>query len=134
MLEQINTWTTFIFVGELVIKVLGLGVSAYAMDGMNRFDAIVVTISIVEYVLSQDTTRDLSKSHGNKSNNFLFGYQFENNTLPINNKTSAEYTLTANEVNKENMSLTIFRGFRLLRVFRLARRWRSFHKMMVKLA
>ena len=54
MLEQINTWTTFIFVGELVIKVLGLGVSAYAMDGMNQFDAIVVTISIVEYVLAQD--------------------------------------------------------------------------------
>ena len=54
MLEQINTWTTFIFVGELIIKVLGLGVRTYAMDGMNRFDAIVVTISIVEYVLSQE--------------------------------------------------------------------------------
>ena len=31
------------------------------------------------------------------------------------------------------MSLTIFRGFRLLRVFRLARRWESFHKMTVKI-
>ena len=35
--------------------------------------------------------------------------------------------------NSESMSLTIFRGFRLLRVFRLARRWQSFHKMMVKI-
>ena len=107
MLEQINTWTTFIFVGELIIKVLGLGVRTYAMDGMNRFDAIVVTISIVEYVLSQEGPEQ---------------------TQPI------EYAATANKVNKENMSLTIFRGFRLLRVFRLARRWRSFHKMMVKIA
>lgn len=31
------------------------------------------------------------------------------------------------------MSLTIFRGFRLLRVFRLARNWDSFHKMMVNI-
>ena len=30
--------------------------------------------------------------------------------------------------------LTIFRGFRLLRVFRLARKWESFHRMMVKIA
>ena len=35
--------------------------------------------------------------------------------------------------NNEDMALTIFRGFRLLRVFRLARRWRSFHKMIVKI-
>jgi len=106
MLEQINTWTTFIFVGELCIKVLGLGVRTYAMDGMNRFDAIVVTISIVEYVLSQERP---------------------------DQSYSTDHALTANKVNKENMSLTIFRGFRLLRVFRLARRWHSFHKMMVKI-
>ena len=31
------------------------------------------------------------------------------------------------------MSLTIFRGFRLLRVFRLFRKWKTFHKMMVKI-
>lgn len=30
--------------------------------------------------------------------------------------------------------LTIFRGFRLLRVFRLVRKWDSFHKMMVKIS
>ena len=35
--------------------------------------------------------------------------------------------------NQENMALTIFRGFRLLRVFRLARKWKSFHKMIVKI-
>ena len=31
------------------------------------------------------------------------------------------------------MSLTIFRGFRLFRVFRLARNWESFHQMMVNI-
>ena len=31
------------------------------------------------------------------------------------------------------MSLTIFRGFRLLRVFRLFSKWETFHKMIVKI-
>jgi p-aminobenzoyl-glutamate transporter AbgT len=31
------------------------------------------------------------------------------------------------------MSLTIFRGFRLLRVFRLFSKWKTFHKMIVKI-
>lgn len=39
---------------------------------------------------------------------------------------------------KDNRSggqiLSIFRAFRLLRVFRLARQWSSFHQMMVKIA
>ena len=38
--------------GELVIKVLGLGIQAYARDSMNQFDAIVVIISIIEIILS----------------------------------------------------------------------------------
>jgi hypothetical protein len=42
-------------------------------------------------------------------------------------------TTTATNIESEDMSLTLFRGFRLFRVFRLARRWKSFHKMMVKI-
>jgi voltage-dependent calcium channel L type alpha-1D len=32
------------------------------------------------------------------------------------------------------MSLTIFRAFRLLRGLRLFRKWKTFHKMMIKIA
>ena len=51
-LEQINKISTWIFVGELAIKVLGLGIQTYVKDSMNQFDAIVVIISIIEIVLS----------------------------------------------------------------------------------
>lgn len=51
ILEEINSFTTWIFVGELIIKVLGLGIKAYAQDSLNQFDAIVVIISIVEFIL-----------------------------------------------------------------------------------
>jgi hypothetical protein len=51
IIEKINTITTWIFVTELVIKVLGLGIKTYASDSMNQFDAIVVIISLVEFIL-----------------------------------------------------------------------------------
>lgn len=34
-LEEVNKFSTWIFVGELVIKVLGLGIQTYAKDSMN---------------------------------------------------------------------------------------------------
>ena len=51
-LESINNVTTWIFVMEMVVKVLGMGLKTYAMDSMNQFDAIVVIISIVEFILT----------------------------------------------------------------------------------
>ena len=90
-LEITNNICTFIFCGEMIIKLLGLGFRGYLTDSMNQFDATIVIISLTEFVLSTQ------------------------------------------ELTEDNMSLTIFRGFRLLRVFRLARNWDSFHKMMVKI-
>ena len=58
MLEKINSITTWVFVGELIIKVLGLGVKAYVSDSMNQFDAIVVIISIVEIVLQNSQNNE----------------------------------------------------------------------------
>ena len=58
VLEEINSITTWVFVGELIIKVLGLGVKAYVSDSMNQFDAIVVIISIVEIVLQNSQNKD----------------------------------------------------------------------------
>ena len=50
-LEYINFVCTWIFVGEMIIKILGLGATTYAADSMNQFDAVVVIISIAEMVL-----------------------------------------------------------------------------------
>ena len=90
-LEMINFVSTWIFLGEMLVKIVGLGILTYIGDSMNQFDAIVVIISLVELGLSSDGS-------------------------------------------EQGVTLTLFRGFRLLRVFRLARRWESFHKMMVKIA
>ena len=90
-LEIINNVCTYIFVGEMVIKLLGLGIKGYLMDSMNQFDGLIVIVSLVEIIIASQTD------------------------------------------SQDNISLTIFRGFRLLRVFRLARNWDSFHKMMVKI-
>jgi hypothetical protein len=43
--------TTWIFVGEMAIKILGMGMKSYASDSMNQFDAVTVIISLVEIVL-----------------------------------------------------------------------------------
>ena len=59
MLENINKLCTWIFVGEMVIKILGLGIVTYSLDSMNQFDAIVVIISIVEMVLSSEEKQNV---------------------------------------------------------------------------
>ena len=43
-----NTFFTVIFTVEVVIKVTGLGVSGFASDKFNIFDALIVIISLVE--------------------------------------------------------------------------------------
>ena len=48
----LNLIFTFIFVVEMVIKMIGLGVRGYASDGFNVFDGTVVTISIVELIIA----------------------------------------------------------------------------------
>ena len=35
----------------MVIKILGMGMKSYVMDGMNQFDAVTVIISLVEFTL-----------------------------------------------------------------------------------
>jgi len=47
-MNEILTW---IFIGEMVAKLTGLGFKAYASDSFNLFDCSVVMISIVELVL-----------------------------------------------------------------------------------
>jgi hypothetical protein len=49
--STINDSLTYCFMAELVIKILGLGFTAYLRDNYNVFDAIIVAISVVEKIL-----------------------------------------------------------------------------------
>ena len=46
--EMLNTFFTYCFLAEMVIKLLGLGVKEYTRDGFNLFDAAIVVLSMVE--------------------------------------------------------------------------------------
>lgn len=40
---------TAIFAVEMILKVMGLGVKKYVMDGFNVFDAIIVIVGILDF-------------------------------------------------------------------------------------
>jgi len=42
---------TFIFIGELGLKLFGLGPRKYMLDRMNLLDGLVVCISIAELII-----------------------------------------------------------------------------------
>jgi hypothetical protein len=49
-----NLFFTIIFTVEVVLKLIGLGVSGYSADKFNLFDAAIVIVSIVEMFLVSD--------------------------------------------------------------------------------
>jgi hypothetical protein len=51
-MEKLNTAFTFIFTTELVLKNISLGTIDYLRDKINVFDAILVSISLVEFITS----------------------------------------------------------------------------------
>ena len=51
-LDFINQVLSYIFIAEMVIKLLGMGVQEYCADSFNIFDGTVVIISIVEMIVS----------------------------------------------------------------------------------
>ena len=51
MANYLNTYFTYCFLAEMLIKLLGLGVVEYAKDKFNLFDAAIVLISMVEIAL-----------------------------------------------------------------------------------
>ena len=51
-LEFVNELLYYTFIVEMVIKLLGMGVSEYCGDSFNLFDGTVVMISIVEMIVS----------------------------------------------------------------------------------
>lgn len=44
---------SYIFIAEMVVKLLGMGIRDYCADSFNVFDGTVVTISIVEMIVSK---------------------------------------------------------------------------------
>jgi|Laugresu1bdmlbsd_1035121.scaffolds.fasta_scaffold68855_1 voltage-dependent calcium channel T type alpha-1I len=49
ILYYINMVLTIIFVAEMVIKIIGLGIRDYLRDGFNIFDSIIIIIGLLEY-------------------------------------------------------------------------------------
>ena len=52
-LEVLNVYLTLAFAGEMVLKLLAEGVSAYLADSFNRFDGFVVTVSLLDLAATQ---------------------------------------------------------------------------------
>ena len=49
--ELIEKIITFIFVSEMVLKIIGLGPSNYAKNKLNLFDGIITSISVAQTIL-----------------------------------------------------------------------------------
>ena len=52
VLNVANTIFTFVFTFEVVLKLIGLGVSGYSADKFNLFDAAIVIVSILEMLMA----------------------------------------------------------------------------------
>ncbi|GMF14726.1 unnamed protein product [Phytophthora lilii] len=91
-LEIINFALSCVFVVEMVVKVLGLGLKMYARDRFNLFDAFVVIMGLLEMALAPPSL------------------------------------MSENQPKKGSVSA--LRSFRLLRVFKLARNWRSLRELL----
>lgn len=49
-LEILNLFFSFVFLIEMIIKQLGLGLKEYFRDRFNSFDAFIVIISLADFV------------------------------------------------------------------------------------
>lgn len=88
-LEFVNTVLSYIFIAEMGIKLLGMGIRLYCDDSFNIFDGSVVTISIVEMIIESFFEGGLGGG-----------------------------------------AISSLRAVRLLRVFKLARSWKSFRDLL----
>ena len=55
ILDFVNSVLTYIFIAEMVVKLLGMGFRDYCNDSFNIFDGTVVIISIVELIINSFT-------------------------------------------------------------------------------
>ena len=91
-MDNINLVLSFLFLIEMLIKILGLGVVEYSRDRFNIFDALIVCISMLDLAVLM-----IARAEG-------FGG-----------------------------ALTAFRAIRVLRVFKLSRKWKAFNMILIKI-
>lgn len=51
-LEKFNNFFSAVFFGEMVIKMIGLGLTDYMSDNFNIFDSCIVCTSVVEFLIA----------------------------------------------------------------------------------
>jgi len=61
---EANIWFTWLFVGELILKLYALGIAAYCKDFMNLFDAIIVVTSVLDLFLFSGTDTVVTNPDG----------------------------------------------------------------------
>ena len=81
--EVTNTIFNIIYLAEMVVKLMGLGVRKYVAEKFNIFDAVLVMIGLSEIIFSDG-----------------------------------------------NSALLVLRAFRLMRIFKLARKWKSLRNLL----
>lgn len=64
VLLVLNDFFTWAFFAEMIIKMIGLGINNYMHDKFNLFDAIVVTLSLVDWCLTIILTKEQKKAIG----------------------------------------------------------------------
>jgi len=53
VLDVMNEFFTWIFVLEMILKIIGLGFNNYIKDKFNLFDAVIVVISLIDWTISR---------------------------------------------------------------------------------
>ena len=62
--NRMNEIFSWCFMAEMIIKLFGLGFKAYARDANNIFDACLVIMSVVDYIILQLPSISMSSSGG----------------------------------------------------------------------
>ena len=70
VLSWCNEFFTWAFTAELVFKLIGLGPRHYVRDGWNKFDAAVVTISLIDWAITKSIPPEKIGSAGEALNAF----------------------------------------------------------------
>lgn len=50
-ISDLNDIFTWIFLAEMIIKIIGLGIKKYMSDSFRVFDGIIVILSLIEYII-----------------------------------------------------------------------------------
>ena len=100
---------TVVFFLEMLLKILGLGITEYCKDSYNIFDFVIVMISIAEMAISFEMSMEIFLGTINDADR-----------------------IAASELGggKGASGLSALRSFRLFRIMKLARSWKSLRDLL----